>query len=376
MLRATRCRAQRKPRRVIESRAVACNPPLSAYRSLPRSFVPAAATTFVQSTAQRCPECGLEIDRSSIAESRIPWLHRHRIGRVRTFMRTIALATFRPRTFAPEMMQPARFREAVLFRRVVVACVLFPIGGLLTWAYLYFLRNFGIYMMVRPVGRIWSNDDLLGSILQLLGVPIGWACLAAFLFAATGACSYFFHPRWMPTVQQNRAIALSYYACARRMDTVHGCLGDRWNDRRRMADAISCRRTARRIDVWHRLDCVVHAVTGDHPYADRVHGRVHTSPEPKLGDRHPLADRVDSARGVVARDRAGRVLDDRADVAQFAPLGSVNGGAYVCAPIGKIASGRSHVKASSGLPGKSRRFFAECNIVTSPCSSVPFIETL
>jgi hypothetical protein len=61
---------------------------------------------------------------------------------------------------------------------------------------------------------IWVPEDRLGSILQLTVIPVLWICVGLFLMAMTGACSYFFHPRSLPIVQQNRAIALSYYACA------------------------------------------------------------------------------------------------------------------------------------------------------------------
>jgi hypothetical protein len=39
------------------------------------------------------------------------------------------------------------------------------------------------------------------------------ACVPLYFAAATGVPSYFFHPRGIPVEQQNRAIALSYYAC-------------------------------------------------------------------------------------------------------------------------------------------------------------------
>ena len=38
-------------------------------------------------------------------------------------------------------------------------------------------------------------------------------CFLLFLAAATGVPGYFFHPRDLPLEQQNRAIAMSYYAC-------------------------------------------------------------------------------------------------------------------------------------------------------------------
>jgi len=45
-------------------------------------------------------------------------------------------------------------------------------------------------------------------------LPLCAGCLWLFLFTATGAASYFFHPRSISIGRQNRAITLSYYACA------------------------------------------------------------------------------------------------------------------------------------------------------------------
>jgi hypothetical protein len=54
------------------------------------------------------------------------------------------------------------------------------------------------------ITMFWSNVGL-AAILH-----VGFLL---FLVAATGAPSYFFHPRDVPIAQQDRAIALSYYAC-------------------------------------------------------------------------------------------------------------------------------------------------------------------
>ena len=51
-------------------------------------------------------------------------------------------------------------------------------------------------------------------VLEMALLPLGAGCLWLFLFTATGAASYFFHPRSISIERQNRAITLSYYACA------------------------------------------------------------------------------------------------------------------------------------------------------------------
>jgi hypothetical protein len=157
----------------------------------------------------RCPECGAEIDRSKFGESILPWLHRHQIGRFRAFWRTVRMATFRPKALAEEMSRPARFADAILFRRIVVLHAMITIAGPLTLVYLLNgLPGTG------SDNLLWSSQDRLGSLLQLAAVPLGWACLAMFFFAITGVGSYFFHPKSISVVRQNRAVALSCYACA------------------------------------------------------------------------------------------------------------------------------------------------------------------
>jgi hypothetical protein len=157
----------------------------------------------------RCPECGGEIDRSQLGESLIPWRHRRRLGLVRALVQTFWLASFKPAVFAREMNRPADFADAVRFRRVVCFIALIPIGILATIALsgLLYERHSDSY-------RVWVSDDKLGSVAQLVGIVFMWLCLWLYLLASSGAPSYFFHPRSLDVVRQNRAIALSYYTCA------------------------------------------------------------------------------------------------------------------------------------------------------------------
>src|SRR5439155_13935145 len=75
----------------------------------------------------RCPECGQSIDRATLAESRIPWVHRHEIGRFRAYWRTLWLATLRPKRIATDIAAPAHPRDAELFRRLTVLIAALPL---------------------------------------------------------------------------------------------------------------------------------------------------------------------------------------------------------------------------------------------------------
>lgn len=171
------------------------------------------------SPGERCPECGLVIDRSGAGESRIAWMHRRRIGRVRAFWKTVAFASGRPQKFAAEVARPVRFRDAVVFRRIVALLAFVPMAALLVFAYvkLYDAKT-GIRWLDVPRWpdnmSIWdagTPGELVAEGVTLASLLSG---LWLFLLGAAGMPSYFCHPRSLPIVQQNRAIAVSYYACA------------------------------------------------------------------------------------------------------------------------------------------------------------------
>jgi hypothetical protein len=158
--------------------------------------------------SDRCPECGHAIDRTTMGQSVLPWVQRESVGRYRAFWKTVAMATFRPRFLAREMNQPARFHDAVTFRRLVVLHALVPIAGAVTAVYVYAIDESTLGR-----GGLWTATDVPGSILQVLTIAVIWSYLALTLFGMTGVASYFFHPGSLPVIRQNRAVALSYYAC-------------------------------------------------------------------------------------------------------------------------------------------------------------------
>jgi len=55
--------------------------------------------------------------------------------------------------------------------------------------------------------------DLLKYHFEIVGALVFWICVWFFFLTSGGVASYWFHPRARPIEQQNRAIAISYYAC-------------------------------------------------------------------------------------------------------------------------------------------------------------------
>jgi hypothetical protein len=168
----------------------------------PELYCPSCGYDLRAIDSDRCPECGTEIDRSKLGESIIPWIHREQIGKYRAFWRTCEIATLRPRKFAREMNVAARLEDAVKFRRVAVVHALVPFGIVFTFAW------------ARAWGPIWVPTDVVGSSLQVASLFMGCFFLAALLWGMSGSASYFFRPAGWSVIRQNRAVALSYYACA------------------------------------------------------------------------------------------------------------------------------------------------------------------
>ena len=164
------------------------------------------------SAADACPECGAKLDREQLAKSSIPWVHRKGLG---AFVKTAWLATFKTQLFCLEVARPVSLRDARKFRQQVVAMltivVLLLIAGLLLM--LEDTRD--------PMEDLWRNRPILMAFLSILPViPIG-----VFMLGFTGIHMYWFHPKALPIQQQNRAVAVSHYACAPLVGLVPAIVG-------------------------------------------------------------------------------------------------------------------------------------------------------
>jgi len=151
-------------------------------------------------TGNRCPECGGSLDGVRSLVPQIPWMYRKELGWWRAYWRTIRFVMFRQAQFCDEMARPVNFRDSQSFRWLTVLLVSITSALPLGVSYL--------------TTRVESYNSFV-STAAAAGWPllIFYFCWLLFLSAATGVPSYFFHPREVPVQQQNRAIALSYYAC-------------------------------------------------------------------------------------------------------------------------------------------------------------------
>lgn len=152
-------------------------------------------------TGNRCPECGGSLDGVRSLVPQIPWMYRKESGWWRAYWRTIRFVMFHQAQFCDEMARPVSFRDSQSFRWITVLMVGIP----------YILLPIALFLTWKPQP---PREELVG-----LAIAAGWPLAIPyfswllFLAAATGMPSYFFHPREVPVQQQNRAVALSYYAC-------------------------------------------------------------------------------------------------------------------------------------------------------------------
>jgi hypothetical protein len=158
--------------------------------------------------SDRCPECGRRFDPTHLIGNLIPWEQRRHIGRWRAFWRTAWMATFRPRRLAAKVAWPVDRSAARLFHAWVIALAAATLGAAAC--------SIGL-----PSGGLSGPSSWGGATQQLpaalvddwsIGVALG--ALAVWLILATVVVGCWYHPRWVPVERQNRADAISHYACA------------------------------------------------------------------------------------------------------------------------------------------------------------------
>lgn len=174
--------------------------------------------------SERCPECGAAIDRSGASGSRIGWVHRRRIGRLRAYVKTVGQVLFHgDRVGAEAAVRPIDYAAAQRFRWVTVAWVSLPpaVAYVIGWGHFvappWVAGGFPFPLGVSPAfnAPVPAAYDFL---MPWAAGAMTWyappAALVLLTVSLTGVASYWFHPRRLPVVRQNRAVAVSYYGCA------------------------------------------------------------------------------------------------------------------------------------------------------------------
>jgi hypothetical protein len=172
-------------------------------------------------TSDRCPECGeLAVADPGI----IPWALRRRIGYFRAFYQTVRLVTFRPKQLALAMGGPIDYAAAERFRLAVVLLAgssvgaAFAVMAALNISQTPVLNVIGLPDVISPAPQQAVTTVFVElSLLWAAGAALP-AVLAAGTFIAlligTAVVGHCFHPRSLSGLRQDRAIAVSRYACA------------------------------------------------------------------------------------------------------------------------------------------------------------------
>lgn len=172
-------------------------------------------------SSPRCPECGLPLDFIDSPRSAIPWVEARGLGAVRGYVATVFDVCFQPSKICREAWRPVDYRAARRFQLVTVGWIVFWAAAYLAVALLTPVeKRTGPILPIQmrpsieytsPLHDITRHVGVVGAGLVCAGLLVGLVLAALF---ATGAPSYLFCPRNLNVEQQNRALALSYYACA------------------------------------------------------------------------------------------------------------------------------------------------------------------
>lgn len=188
----------------------------------PEIFCPQCGYDLRALTSDRCPECGLAIDREAMRTSRIPWTHRRELGRIRAYLQTVWLGTFRIKRLAIEAARPVDSSDALRFRLITSLLAGVAPAGLIVWEFVRVGGTGFIDEWVNPLGSNWFVSILSGPpanfdmVLPWLAgatlVPVLPVCAVLFMFLVSGAHTFCFQSRSIAAHRERRGVTLSYYA--------------------------------------------------------------------------------------------------------------------------------------------------------------------
>jgi len=128
------------------------------------------------------------------------------MGLLRAYGRTVLMVIFRPKLFCEQLDNPIILKEARLFWMLTICLAYLPLVGGAVQIYYTESQPNSIHRAIQSL-FIPNYQPLPIGVFYLFG-------LLLFILFATGMPSYFCHPSSITVTRQNRAIALSYFACA------------------------------------------------------------------------------------------------------------------------------------------------------------------
>ena len=171
----------------------------------------------LQEQAARCPECGAQYDLATLSQSRVPWMHRTELGRLRAWWRTCWMVLVRPKDLAASLNAPMPYADARRFWVICSALVSVP-GVIAAWwspevagVGIPAVNIPGIVGAASPVLSWFSLNAYAPWVAGWYLRPVAMACAAIAVFLTTGAVSYLFHFAPIPRRLQDRAAAAGLY---------------------------------------------------------------------------------------------------------------------------------------------------------------------
>jgi hypothetical protein len=200
-------------------------PAAAAVDDDPALLCPACGFDLRATQADRCGECGLEIDRAALRQSGIPWVYRRRIGRIRAYFKTAWQFTRDARPIRHEASKPQDLSDGRSFARIT-ACIL-AVALLAVFAAAVFADDGGLaFLAVQPVNPFATpfGRPPVPMDAHLFDLAVPWCagatlapvlpiCLILLAFYLSSVQRALFRIRENPS-QQQRAQTVSYYTAA------------------------------------------------------------------------------------------------------------------------------------------------------------------
>lgn len=152
-------------------------------------------------TGDRCPECGHPLDDALSQESRIPWVHRDKLGTIRAYWKTVFWVGFKYKRFCEEINKPVDYKDSQRFRWLTILHAWVPMVA----AGLVYVLTLDKWTRIEVKSDWGINANWLFGVFAVVTLPS--------LITLTGVPSYLFDTRKISIAHRNAAIAMSYYCC-------------------------------------------------------------------------------------------------------------------------------------------------------------------
>ncbi|MCL2640093.1 MAG: hypothetical protein FWD53_04540 [Phycisphaerales bacterium] len=114
----------------------------------------------------RCPECGRGFDREQLKVSKIPWVHRKELGRIKAWFKTVWMVLRQPGEVGGEVVRAVGWEDAKRFGWVTIWITTLLIGavsgGLYAWMPVWDFGASRSSVWEGPMLALWTGPGVVG----------------------------------------------------------------------------------------------------------------------------------------------------------------------------------------------------------------------